>query len=423
MPADLAAAIAIRDAALREKRTVLTERESKALLAAFSLPVPRSVAARDRDEAIAAARTVGYPAVIKVLSPDISHKSDVGGVRLGLQNDEMVASAFEDMLRQVRALRPQARIEGVLVQPMLQFADQREVLVGLATDAVFGPVISFGAGGVAVELLEDTAVALPPLNAVLARELVSRTRVHRVLASYRAVRAADLDALVALICGVSRMACLLPWLKEMDLNPVLAHPGGAVVADARVLIDPDQPARAGAHYPHMAIHPYPLELEGEVAIAGGARLPVRPIRPEDAALEALFFAGLSARSRFQRFLQHLSALPPGMLARFTQLDYDRELALVVLDPARRQFVAVGRYAPNLDGTTAEFALTVSDEWQGKGIGRALLERLCECARGAGYTALYGFILDANKEMLDLAARLGFVQQSHHGSEVTVVRRL
>jgi len=422
-PADLAAAVAIREAALREKRALLTEAEAKALLAAFGLPVPRAIAARERAGAVAAARELGFPVVLKILSPDIAHKSDVGGVRLALRNEEMVASAFDDMLRHVRALRPDARIDGALVQPMLQFPHQREVLVGVATDAVFGPVISCGTGGISVEAVADAAVALPPLNAVLARELISRTRVHRVLAAYRAVPAADLDALAALLCGVARMACLLPWLKEMDLNPVIAHPGGAVIADARVLIDPEQPARAGAHYPHMAIHPYPLELEGEIGIAGGVRLPVRPIRPEDAALEARFFDALSERSRYQRFMQYLPSLPPSMLARFTQLDYDRELALVVLDPGRQRFVAVGRYAPTGDGKTAEFALTVADDWQGKGIGRAVLERLCQCARDAGYAALYGYILDANRGMLDLAAHLGFVEQSRHGTEVTVVRRL
>jgi acetyltransferase len=414
-PAGLDAALSIREAALREKRTLLTEHESKAL--------PRAIVARDRAAAVAAAREVGFPAVIKILSPDITHKSDVGGVRLGLQNEEMVGSAFDDMLRHVRSLRPQARIEGALVQPMLQFPDQREVLIGLATDAVFGPVISFGAGGIAVEAMADTAVALPPLNAALARELMSRTRMHRLLEGYRGVPAADRDALAALIGGVSRMACLLPWLKEMDLNPVLAHPRGAVIVDARVVIDPDQPVRAAVHYPHMAIHPYPVELEDEIAVAGGARLPVRPMRPEDAELEKRFFDALSERSRYQRFMQHLASLTPAMLARFTQLDYDRELALVVLDQARARFLAVGRYAPNEDGTTAEFALTVADDWQGKGIGRQLLERLCQRAREAGYTALYGYILDANKEMLELAARLGFVEQGHDGNQVTVVRQL
>jgi acetyltransferase len=271
--------------------------------------------------------------------------------------------------------------------------------------------------------VRDTALALPPLNAVLARELMARTRVHRLLTGYRSVPPADLEALARLLCGVSRMVCLLPWLKEMDLNPVLAHPAGAVIADARVVIDTAQPARAGGHYPHMAIHPYPIELEGEIALADGRRLPLRPMRPEDAGLEARFFDGLSQRSRYQRFMQSLSVLTPAMLARFTQLDYDRELALVALDPDGREFVAVGRYAPQPDGQTAEFALTVADAWQGKGIGRALLERLCETARRAGYQALYGYILDANREMLDLAARLGFAEHAHHGTEVTVVRVL
>jgi acetyltransferase len=325
------------------------------------------------------------------------------------------------MMRHVRMLRPQARIEGALIQPMLRFPHTREALVGLATDAVFGPVISFGSGGVAVEAVRDTALALPPLNAVLARDLMSRTRLFRLLEGYRDVPAADLDALAALLTGVSRMACLLPWLKEMDLNPVLVHPGGAVIADARMVIDPAQPVAAAPHYPHMAIHPYPAELEGELALRDGTRVRVRPMRPEDAALEKRFFAGLSERSRFQRFMQFLPQLPPALLARFTQLDYDRELALVALSAG--EFVGVGRFAPNADGRTAEFALTVGDAWQGKGLGRGLLERLCTAAKGAGYEALYGHILDANRDMLDLAANLGFVEYERSGGEVSVVRRL
>jgi acetyltransferase len=304
---------------------------------------------------------------------------------------------------------------------MLRFAHSREVLVGVASDAVFGPVLSFGSGGVAVEAVRDTAVALPPLNAALARELMSRTRVYRLLGAYRGVPAADLDALAELLAAVSRMVSLLPWLREMDLNPVLAYPGGAVVADARVAIDPAQPARAAAHYPHMAIHPYPIELEQDLQLGDGTRLRVRPMRPEDVERERRFFDSLSERSRYQRFMQHLPKLPPQMLARFTQLDYDRELALVaVRDDA---FLAVGRYAPNADGRTAEFALVVADAWQGKGLGRELLERLCRAARDAGYKALYGQILEANREMLDLARRLGFVEQSRTGTEVSVVRPL
>ncbi|MEO8145590.1 MAG: GNAT family N-acetyltransferase [Betaproteobacteria bacterium] len=419
---DLSAATAIRDAALSAKRTILTEHESKAVLAAFGLPVPRTIIAADRTAAVAAAGALGYPVALKIHSPDITHKSDVGGVRLNLQNAEMVASAFDDMVHHVRALQPAARIEGAAVQPMLRFPHAREVLVGVATDPVFGPAISFGAGGVAVEALRDTALALPPLNEVLARELMGRTQISRLLAQHRDIPAVDAGALVAILEGVSRMVCALPWLKEMDLNPVIAHPGGAVIADARVVIDPAR-LQAPPRYGHMAIHPYPSELEGELTLRDGSRLLLRPIRPEDAALEKRFFEGLSEKSRYQRFLNQMAQLPPSLLARFTQLDYDRELALVALAPGNGEFVGVGRYAPNADGETAEFALTVADAWQGKGVGRALLERLCDCARSAGYRTLFGNILNANQDMLGLAARLGFVQSGRDGDLVTVARAL
>jgi acetyltransferase len=419
-PPDLATATAIRDTALGEGRTLLTEHEAKRLLGAFAVPVPRNIVCKSKDEAVAAAREIGFPAVLKIHSRDITHKTDVGGVRLDLQNAEMVASAYEDMMRHVKRLRPEARIEGAAVQPMLRFASSREVLVGVATDAVFGPVISFGAGGVAVEAVRDTALALPPLNAVLARELMARTRVHRLLVGYRDVPAADFEALVGVLLGVSRLVCMLPWVAEMDLNPVLAHPGGAVVADARVVMDPSR-LRPPPRYRHMAIHPYPVELEGELVLRDGAKLRVRPMRPEDGELEQRFFEGLSERSRYQRFLQYLPHLPGPLLARFTQLDYDRELALVCI--ANDEFVAVGRYAPNADGVSAEFALVVADAWQGKGLGSLLLERLCACAKDAGYEALYGHILEANRDMLALAARLGFHELSRSASDVTVVRRL
>ena len=417
--ADLASAASIRERAAREGRTLLSEDEAKALVAAFGLPVPRSIVATDRDAALAAARAIGFPVAIKVRSPQITHKSDVGGVRLNLQNEEMVASAYEDMLAHVRALRPDARIDGVVVQPMLRFSHAREVLVGVATDPAFGPVISFGAGGVSVEALADTAVALPPLNAELARDLMRRTRVHRLLEGYRNVPAADLNALCAILTGVSRMVCALPWLVEMDLNPVLAHPEGSVVADARVVIDPQVTERP--RYGHMAIHPYPTELEGMLELRDARVVKVRPIRPEDAARERRFFDRLSERSRYQRFMQYMRELPPKLLARFTQLDYDRELALVAL--WQDEFVAVGRYAPNADGRSAEFALTVADEWQGKGLGHALLERLCNAARAAGYEALVGNILEANRDMLGLARHLGFVETARGASDVTVSRRL
>ncbi len=419
---DLEAANRIRAAAVAEGRSQLTEDEAKGLLRAFGVPAPESILATTLDEAFAAADRVGYPAAMKIRSRDIVHKTDVGGVRLNLLDREMVAGAYKAMLSQAASMRPDAKIDGVVVQPMLRFQHSREVLVGVSTDPVFGPVISFGSGGVAVEAVRDTAVALPPLNAVLARDLMQRTRVHRLLRGYRDVPPADLDGLAAVILGVSRMVCALPWLKEMDLNPVIAHPNGATVADARATIDLDtrEPAR---HYAHMAIHPYPGEFEETIALRDGTQTKIRPIRPEDAAREQRFFATLSENSRYLRFQHHLPKLSPTMLERFTQLDYDRELALVVLAPGAEEFIGVGRYAPNPDGTSAEFALTVSDAWQGRGVGNAMLTRLCKRAREAGYEALVGYVLAQNREMLDLAEHLGFTQRGHEGDAAVVVRDL
>ena len=406
--------------AVAEKRTLLTEHEAKALAAAFGLPVQPTVMVADRDAAVAAAEKMGFPVVLKIDSPDITHKTDVGGVHLNLHDAKMVSHAFNEMMRVVEEKRPQARITGAVVQPMLRFAHQRELLVGVATDPVFGAVISFGSGGVAVEAIRDTAIALPPLNAALARDLIERTRVHRLLLAYRDVPAADLDAITELLCGVSRMVCALPWLKEMDFNPVLAHPGGAMIADARVVIDPAR-REAPPRYGHMAIHPYPAELESEIVLADGTRVLLRAIRPEDTELERRLFERLSEKSRYQRFMQYLPSLPANLLARFTQLDYGRELALVAIVDG--EFIAVGRYAPNSDGDTADFALAVADDWQGKGLGRNLLERLRVEARKAGYRALYGTILQANHDMLDLASRLGFEREAAQGQDVTVVSRL
>jgi len=416
------AALAIRETALAQGRTVLSEDEAKALLRAFGIKVPPSVPVTSAEDAVAAAREMGFPVVLKVLSPDITHKSDVGGVRLNLQDPDMVAGAFDGMVAHVRRVRPEARVEGAVVQPMLRFANAREVLVGVATDPVFGPILSFGSGGVAVEAVRDTALALPPLNAVLARELVSRTRVARLLAGYRGIPAVDEEALVALLLGISDMVCALPWLKEMDLNPVIAHPGGAAVADARVVIDPDRPVHL-PRYRHMAIHPYPAELESDLRLRDGTVLRMRPMRPEDAAFETDFVHRMSEQSRFLRFHSQLAELPAELLARFTQLDYDRELALVVLAPAGDGFVGVGRYAPNADGETAEFALAVLDAWHGRGLGRLLLERLCACAKEAGYRALDGHVLSGNPDMLVLAADLGFVETAREGGVITVTRAL
>ena len=247
---------------------------------------------------------------------------------------------YEQLVSRVREMRPDALIQGVAVQQMVEKRFGRELLVGVSTDPVFGRVISFGAGGVAVELLRDTAIGLPPLNHLLARELVSRTRTAKLLGAYRHIPAANMEAILDVLLRVSEMVCLLPWIAEMDINPLMADDSGCVALDARVVVDPGRMTpdhRDG----HLAIRPYPQHLERIVTIGGGAApepVLVRPIRPEDASIEAAFVDGLSDRSRHLRFFSQARSLSPVMLARFTQVDYERELALIALPEIGRAHV-------------------------------------------------------------------------------------
>jgi acetyltransferase len=407
----IAAAKAIRATALAEKRTLLSEHEAKTLLSAFRLTVAIGIDAGTREEALHAARKTGYPVVMKIRSPHVSHKSEVGGVRLNLKNAQQVGNAFDEMMHDVAEANPQARIDGVNVQPMLRFEHAREVLVGVSRDPVFGPIIAFGSGGVAVEAIRDTALALPPLNGLLANALVQATRVNRILGAYRNVPAIDRDRLASVLQRVSTIACLLPWIREMDLNPVLAHPAGAAVVDARIVIDPDAPL-TDTRYRHMAIFPYPVELERDIHLKDGAALQLRPIRPDDADRERALIAAMSDVSRYFRFLHPVSELSADTIARFTQLDYDREMAIVAIVPPAEAdghalFAGVARYYPNLDRKSVEFAIAVADAWQGRGLGNALMRVLIEAARASDYVAMEGTILPQNQGMLKLATALGF----------------
>lgn len=403
----IAKARVIREGALKEKRTTLTETEGKALLAAFGLPVNDGRIVTTREQAIAAGKALGYPVAMKIHAPEITHKSDCGGVRLNLMNGRQLGNAFDDMLEQVSEARPNARILGVNIQPMLKFAHQREVLVGIKRDAVFGPVIAFGAGGTAVEVINDIALALPPLNPMLCDALIQATRMRQLLDGYRDVPGVDRAALIEILLRVSMIACLLPWIEEMDLNPVLTHPRGAAIVDARVVIDFTSPL-TDLRYRHMAIFPYPIELEHTIRLKDGTALLLRPIRPDDAERERAFVAGLSDESRYSRFQHSVSELSAETIARFTQLDYGREMALVALDAGTDQIVGVARYFPNPDRISVEFAVAIADAWQGRGLGMALMKSLLSCAREAGFRRVDGSVLPNNLGMLQLVEKLGFV---------------
>jgi acetyltransferase len=408
---DIAAAQALAARVAGEGRTLLSEPESKQLLAAFGIPAPPLLVATDEAEAVAAARKLGYPLAMKILSPDIAHKSDVQGVSLNVRDAVALKREFKALLARVQAAQPAARIAGVSLQPMVEKRFGRELMIGVARDPVFGQVLSFGAGGVAVELLRDNAIGLPPLNARLAEDLIDRTRVSRLLAAYRHIPAAARAAIVDILIRVSDMVCACPWIAEMDINPLSVDQHGASALDARVVIDPSRlegaadPERPHRRYAHLAVHPYPSELETQERLKDGTPLTLRPIRPEDAQIELAFVEALSDHSRYMRFFNPTKTLAPRMLARLTQLDYEREMALVAF--SGEAMIGVARYAPVADGLSCEFAATVADAWHGRGVAGLLMRRLIEAARASGYRRMTGTVLSTNDAMHGLMKRLGF----------------
>jgi acetyltransferase len=403
---DLAAARACMSAALAEGREWLAEHEAKAVLAAYGIPVvPTRAVPLTAERIFAAAREVGYPVALKIVSPDITHKSDAGGVRLGLRDQASLDTAVSEMLRAVRAARPDARIEGFTVQPMARRPHAQEVIVGASIDSVFGPVILFGQGGTAVEVTADSAVALPPLNRGLARELVSRTRVSRLLAGYRDHPPARVEALHDVLIAVSQMLADLSNLAELDINPLWVNEDGALALDARIRVSPTPVAGAA----RFAILPYPSEWARSVDWNGRA-LTLRPIRPEDEGQHRRFLERLDPEDIRLRIFQTRKELPRSELARLTQIDYDREMAFIaegIGEDGAPETLGVARTVSDPDRVEAEFAIIVRSDLKGAGLGRLLLDQLVAHARATGIGRLAGLVLRENKRMLKLAESLGF----------------
>jgi acetyltransferase len=415
---DLDAARLIVEGALGERRSLLSEMESKALLAAFRIPVASTAIARSAHEAMLLASESGFPVAMKIDSPDITHKSDAGGVRLSIANAQAARDAYDEIIASARRLAPAARVNGVAVEPMVERAHGRELMVGVVRDPVFGPAITFGAGGVAVEVHRDRAVALPPLNSFLVADMIRGTRIAKLLGPFRRMPPVDMAALEAVLLRVSELVCELPALDELDINPLIVDESSAIALDARVVLRTSAPPRE--RYGHMAIHPYPAHLVTQWAPSQGPPVTLRPIRPEDAEIEQAFVQGLSAESRHMRFMNMLRELTPLMLARFTQIDYDREMAFIATtrDQGAEREIGVVRYVTNPDGESCEFALVVADEWQRRGLGRRMMTLLIEVARTRGLREMIGHVLAENRGMLGLSESLGFVVgESSEGPQV------
>lgn len=426
-PPNLEAARAIAAEARSAGRRQLNEAEAARLLACFGIPFARTEIGTSAEQVLAIAKDIGFPVAIKLLSYDIEHLSDVKGVCLNIRGEESLMREYAALIKRIRLLRPDARMEGVTVQPMIEKRYGRRLMIGVASEATFGRVIRFGAGGIASEVIQDNAVGLPPLNRRLAQELVSRTRAAHLLRPYRHIPGVDTESILDALLRVSELVCALPWVVDMEINPFIADESGCIAVDARVtidsnILDPDP------RFNHMAIHPYPAQLEHVEHLRSGHALHIRPIRPEDAALELAFVERMSERSRYMRFFNAVRGLTPAMLARLTQVDYDRELALIALSAEKgnaEQIVGVARFAANPDGESCEFAVAIDDQWNGRGVATILMERLFEAARDGGYSRMTGCVLPDNDSMLKLAARLNFTRSKDEDDPalVKVVRSL
>ena len=419
-PPDVDGARLIIESVLNERRTTLTEPESMAVLNAFHIPTVRNGIARSANEALIVAETIGFPVAMKILSTDITHKSDAGGVRLNINSAHEIRSVFRQLMDEVQAKLPGATIDGVTIEKMHRSSNGRELMIGIIRDPVFGPVISFGSGGTTVEIMGDSVISLPPLNKRLATDLINRTRVSKMLGEFRNMPAVDTDQLIDVLLSVSSVACELPSVQEMDINPLIIDDKGIVAVDARIMVAYPKPSTDPYH--HLAIHPYPAQLVKHVQLNDGTDIIIRPIRPEDAEIEAAFVRELSDQARYFRFMGSIHELSQEMLVRFTQIDYHNEMALIAvrqLDGVEEQ-IGVARYVTNPDKTSCEFALVVSDKWQSKGIAHRLMRGLMDVARDRDLEIMEGQILNDNTKMLELMTSLDF-EVSIHPDDISIKR--
>jgi acetyltransferase len=389
------------EAVLADGRTLLSEAESKTLLAAYGIPVVETRVAKDAAEAASMVAAFGVACAVKILSPDITHKSDVGGVRLNLREPAEVAAAVKSILEQVSAHAPKARIDGFTVEPMVNRPGAQELIVGLIDDSVFGPIVLFGQGGTAVEVLADRALGLPPLNSVLAHDMIGRTRVARLLKGYRDVPAVDMAAIEGVLIRLADIAIDLPEVAELDINPLLADAAGVIALDARVVVR----VASERDKSRLAIRPYPAELETTITIKDGQTFDIRPIRPEDAGALVAMSKRTSPEDLRLRFFSAMSSLPDWMAARLSQIDYDREIALVAIDGGG-DFVGVMRLIRDPDNRRAEFAIIVRTDLKGHGLGHALMVEMLKLARAQGLRTVEGDVLRENTTMLHMARDLG-----------------
>jgi acetyltransferase len=407
---DADAARQIVTAALADGRRWLDPLEIKRLLEAYEIVMVPTFAAADAEQAVAHATTLfaqGATVVLKIMSRDIVHKSDIGGVVLNLTTPDDVREAAAGILARAKALRPEARISGVIVQAMVVRQKARELILGLADDPTFGTVIVFGRGGTAVEIINDKALALPPLDLQLARDLIERTRVSRLLRAYRDVPAVKPDAVAMVLVKLSQMAADIPEIRELDINPLLADESGVLAVDARIAVGQVERKFGGSGPANFAVRPYPSQWQRHLEVKDGWRVFVRPIRPEDEPLIHELLRHVTVHDLRLRFFASMKEFSHEFIARLTQLDYARAMAFVALDEVTNEIVGVVRIHSDSIYETGEYAILLRSDLKGRGLGWALMQLIIEYARSEGLKTISGDVLQENAVMLTMCRNLGF----------------
>jgi acetyltransferase len=399
--------VVIKEAA-NENREKLTETEAKKLLEAYHIPAVKTLIAETEDEAVSAALQLGYPVVLKILSPQIVHKSDIEGVALDIHSKAELQEAFRKLVQRVKEKMPEAEIQGVTVQPMIRERGY-EIFLGAKTDPLFGPVIMFGMGGVGVEIFKDIAIGLPPLNQTLARKIIEETRAYQLLKGYRNVPPANLKLLEEIMVRFSQMLVDFPQIKEVDINPLFINQNEAVALDARVVIDKERVSAKFEPHEHLVISPYPKKYETVWRMRDGRTVLLRPIKPEDEPMWLEMFKNFSEESVRYRFFNIIKDTPHEVRVRYCNIDYDREIGIVaeLEEEGRRQILGVVRLIIEPDEKNGEIAFIVADPWQGLGLGTKMVDYMIEICKDKGLETVYAFMLPDNYRAIRLLKKMGF----------------
>ncbi len=406
---------------ISEGREILTEIEAKRFLANYEIPVPKSYLARTPKEAGELAGKVGFPLVMKIVSPDILHKTDVGGLLLGINSTKEAVDGFRKITKNVKTKVKDARLEGVLLEPMVK--KRYELLIGSKKDSIFGPVIVFGLGGVAVEVFKDTKIGLPPLNMALSLRLIKETKIYQLLAGYRGLPGVDISIIQFLLYKFAYLVADFPEIKEVDINPFSIDENGGMVLDAKIILDKNVFNQKIKPYSHLVISPYPKEYINRFRLKNHQSVIIRPIKPEDEPLEAELFTTFSRETQRHRFFGEIKNITHQLLQRYTQIDYDREIALVAIlkENSREKMIGVARLISDPYGQTAEFAVVVGDPWQSQGLGKHFMDLLLKIAIERRIKKIYAKLLWDNKIMLKILKEEGF-KISYAGRSIVLAEK-